>query len=100
MKISFLKYDLLPNNPIYISGKQVEKVQSFKLLGVVITDDLTWNNHVNYIIKKANSRLYALRQLKKSRLESSQSTCSLLFICEILPGICFSSMVRPNSGVK
>ncbi len=68
MKISFLKYDLLPNDPIYISGKQVEKVQSFKLLGVVITNDLTWNNHVNYIIKKANSRLYALRQLKKAGL--------------------------------
>ncbi len=59
MMISFLKYDLLPNDPIYIPGKQVEKVQSFKLLDVVITDDLTWNNHVNYIIKKANSRLYA-----------------------------------------
>ncbi len=36
------------------------------MLGVVTTDDLTWN--VNNITKKAKSSLYALRQLRKAGL--------------------------------
>ena len=34
------------------------------LLGVVISDDLKWNAHVEYVIAKAAKRLYALRLLK------------------------------------
>ena len=41
---------------------------TYKLLGVIILQDLTWNRHVDYIVKKANSRLYALIQLKKAGL--------------------------------
>ena len=31
-----------------------------------VRDDLTWNTHIDYLFKKANKRLYALRILKKS----------------------------------
>ena len=41
---------------------------SFKLLGVLLREDLSWCDHVDYVIKKANSRLYALRKLKKAGL--------------------------------
>ena len=34
------------------------------LLGVIISDDLKWNAHVEYVIAKAGKRLYALRLLK------------------------------------
>ena len=39
---------------------------SFKLLGVHITKDPPWVIHCDYVIKKANRRLYTLRNLKKS----------------------------------
>ena len=68
MFASFLKYDLQCIDSIYISGTSVERVCCYKLLGVIISQDLTWNRHVDYILKKANSRLYALRQLKKAGL--------------------------------
>ena len=37
---------------------------SIKSLGVILTDDLKWTNHVNTIMSKASKRLYLLRQLK------------------------------------
>ena len=57
MMISFLQYDLQPIHPIYIFGTLVERVSCYKLLGVIVSQDLTWNSHVEYILKKANSRL-------------------------------------------
>ena len=60
------------NKPIYINGKQVEVVTVLKkLLGVCLSSELTWTAHSEYIIKKANRRLYALRKLKKSGVPSS-----------------------------
>ena len=56
--ISFLQYDLQPIHPIHIPGTLVERVSCYKLLGVIVSQDLTWNSHVDYILKKANSRLY------------------------------------------
>ena len=57
---------------IHISGMPVERVSSFKLLGLLLSDDLSWNCHVDYVIKKANTRLYALRILKKAGLSQSE----------------------------
>ena len=42
MIISFLKYSLSSDNTIYVSGLPVEHVSSFKLLGLLIFDDLSW----------------------------------------------------------
>ena len=46
-------------------------MSSFKLLGVWISNDLSWNTHVDMVLKKTNSRLYALRLLKKAGLQAS-----------------------------
>ena len=84
MMISFLQYHLQPIHPIHISGTLVERVSCYKLLGVIVSQDLTWNSHVHYILKKANSRLYALRQLKKAGLarhDLLQIYCSLIRPC-------------------
>ena len=43
----------------------------FKLLGVHLSEDLTWAVHCDYIVKKANRRLYALRQLNKCKVPSA-----------------------------
>ena len=52
MLISFLQYRLTYDSPIYIDGKQVESVSSFKLLGVMLNDDLSWADHVDYVVKR------------------------------------------------
>ena len=44
----------------------VERVKSARVLGLIIQDDMKWNEHVNIIVKKAGKRLYMLRILKRS----------------------------------
>ncbi len=46
----------------------VERVSSFKYLGVNISEDLTWTAHIQTQVKKARQRLYHLRQLRKFRV--------------------------------
>ncbi len=46
----------------------VNRVSSFKYLGVNISEDLTWTTHMQTQVKKARQRLYHLRQLRKFRV--------------------------------
>ena len=49
----------------YLDNNTVECVTTYKLLGIIISTDLKWNEHIDYISKKASKRLYSLRILKK-----------------------------------
>jgi hypothetical protein len=49
-----------------VDGHNVERVYTFKLLGLYVDDNLKWNSHVNAICARASSRLYFLKQLKRS----------------------------------
>ncbi|KAF7641217.1 hypothetical protein LDENG_00288860, partial [Lucifuga dentata] len=43
---------------LYIGDAEVERVRSFKFLGVHITEDLSWTLHTDTVTKKAHQRLY------------------------------------------
>ena len=43
--------------PIHIDGTVAEKVESFKFLGVHITDKLKWSTYTDSVVKKAQQRL-------------------------------------------
>ncbi len=66
--VDFRKRQQRPYTPLMISGTPVERVSSFKYLGVNISDDLTWTTHIQTQVKKARQRLYHLRQLRKFRV--------------------------------
>ena len=46
----------------------MERVASFKFLGVHISEDLSWTLNTSTLIKKAHQRLFFLRRLKKANL--------------------------------
>ena len=51
--------------PLVINNETVEIVQTFKFLGCIISCDLSWDAHILEVRKKAQQRLYFLRQLRK-----------------------------------
>ena len=50
--------------PINIDGAVVERVESFKFLGVHITNKLSCSKHTNSVMKRARQHLFPLRRLK------------------------------------
>ncbi len=66
--MDFRKRQQRPYTPLMISGTPVERVNSFKYLGVNISEDLTWITQIQTQVKKARQRLYHLRQLRKFRV--------------------------------
>ena len=43
-------------------------VQNAKILGLTISSNLKWTNHINEVIKKANKRLYFIILLKRAKV--------------------------------
>ena len=60
--------------PIHIDGTVVERVESFKFLGVHIMDKLKWSNHTDSVVKKVQQRLFNIRRLKKFGLSQKTFT--------------------------
>jgi hypothetical protein len=71
----------IEHDSIHIDGTTVEKVKSFKFLGVHITDNLKWSTHTDSMVKKAQQHLFNLRRLKKFGL--APKTLTNLYRCTI-----------------
>ena len=72
-----------PPPTLQLNGQPIERVCTYKLLGLHVTDALKWNIHVSSICSKAAQRLHFLRQLKRS----SMSTDDLIYF--------YQSVIRP-----
>ena len=70
LRISFTKSENTLE-PVTINNTNIEVVPSAKLLGVMISNDLKWNVHVEMICKKVAVRLYFLRQLKGAKVPAN-----------------------------
>ena len=70
---------------IVIGGNIVETVECAKLLGVTLSNDLTWNMHVDCIVKKAAKRVYMLYQLNRAGI--SQLYLVTVYISVVIPVI-------------
>lgn len=49
--------------PLQIYTSSIERVVTFKLLGVIFSSDLTWSAHILHILSKTEKRLYVIYQL-------------------------------------
>jgi hypothetical protein len=58
---------------VIVNGNELELVSHAKILGLVISDDLKWNDHVYYIIKKVNKRINSVVQLNRAKVQGPRS---------------------------
>ena len=87
----FSSYDTEALPPLTIDGCIISVVSHAKLLGLIISKDLEWVLHTDFICKKAAKHLYALGLLKRSSIPSSKlvrvlDTCIrpiLEYACEV-----------------
>ena len=80
MVIDFRKVKTDPD-PVILKGKSVERVHSYKYLGTVLDDTLSWSENTMSIVSKTNTRIYCLRKLHSSMLGQTCSSCFSLQLC-------------------
>jgi Reverse transcriptase (RNA-dependent DNA polymerase) len=76
---------LQPNindTPINIDGKVLEMVNVIKYLGVMIDNNLKFDDHVSYVIKKAGTKINYLCRISR---KLSKKTKILIYNCIISP---------------
>ncbi len=84
--------------PLTIMNSTVTAVESFRFLGSTISQDLKWDNHIDSIVKKAQQRLYFLRQLRKFNLP--QELLKQFYSAIIESVLCTSITVLFSSATK
>lgn len=79
-----------PPTPITLCDSPVDIVESFRFLGTIITQDLKWELNISSLIKKAQQRMFFLRQLEKFNLPK---TMMVHFYSAIIESILTSSII-------
>ncbi|MCG8113323.1 MAG: reverse transcriptase family protein, partial [Candidatus Thiodiazotropha taylori] len=70
--------------PVLMDQKQITEVTTHKHLGVVFTNDCTWQDHLEYIKTKAWSRINVMRKLKFQLDRKSLQSIYFSFIRPLL----------------
>ena len=68
-----------------INNEQIEVIDSTKLLGTIITNDLKWESNCKSLVKKANSRMELLRKVSSFGLDQVElKNIYVIFIRSVL----------------
>ena len=51
-------------HPLFIQNKQIDEVQTHKLLGITLDNNLTWSSHVRTLCKSVSQKLFQLSKIK------------------------------------
>ena len=88
--------------PLYINGEEVERVTSFKFLGLTLTEELSWENNTASVLGKAQQRLFYLRKLRKEhlpqRLLSNFYRCAIESVLTYCLNVWFSSCTKAEQA--
>ena len=74
--------------PLFIANNKIEEVYSHKILGVIIDRDLSWTDHIAYLIKRLSTKIFQLAKIKKFLDVHSRK---MFFNAHILPIIDYAS---------
>ena len=71
-------------------GAKLEVVYKIKLVGLVVTSDIRWNEHVNYAIQQVNRTLWQLTRFKQ--LGADRDKLVLFYILKIRSILMFGAV--------
>jgi hypothetical protein len=86
--------------PITINDIQIEQVNNIRLLGVTISQDLTWQLHIDDITTKASQRVYFI--IPRAGIEPHQNIYHDHPFCHRirLPGVAYQSDNKTNKPAR
>ena len=70
--------------PVFMQDQQIKEVESHKHLGVILSNDCSWQKHIDYIKEKAWTRINIMRRLKYDLYKKSLETIYKSFIRPLL----------------
>ncbi len=92
--IDYRKNEDKIHTPVYVGVTEVEQMNSFRLMGIGITESLSWISQISALITKTQKQLYFLRKLEKfSAFTEEQQKASWLETLQIGMGC-----ARPRTG--
>ena len=91
MLISRKKQPLQPIHPLVLNGENLEKVDTYKYLGILLTSGLSWSPHISSICKKARQILGLI--YRRFYGNADQDTIKQLYISLVRPHLEYGSQV-------
>lgn len=80
--------------PIYMDNVMINEVENHKHLGVILSENYSWNEHINEIIKKVSPRLAMLRKLK---FKLKRKTLETVYFSFIRPLMEYADIIWDNA---
>ena len=90
----------VPKPVLLLKGKPIEWVKEYKYLGVTIDDKLTWNSHIDNVVKKANFTMQRCRTMIGKKYGPIPKVCKWIYEGIVLPIISYGSIVWINAVNK
>ena len=81
---------------IKINGKQLKRVRKCKHLGIIIDENLTWQDHVTNVQKKSGTGLYMLKTVKPYL---DRNTLQIIYNAIVSSHLNYCDIVWDNCGV-
>ena len=91
MVISRLKKSSIPAPSITLYGQPLDKVSCYKYLGVIISEDLSWTNHIDEISSKARKIVGLL--YRQFSMHSSPQALLCLYVSLVRPHLEYASQI-------
>ena len=79
--------------PLFMQEVQIAEVSSHKHLGLILSNDCTWHQHIDYITKTAWNRINIMRKLK---FKLDRSSLEIIFTTFIRPLLEYGDIVWDN----
>jgi hypothetical protein len=83
-------------SPLKINKESIERVNSFKLLGVIFSSDLSWEQHVSYMLNKMSKRYYLNFELSRIGIHHHEI---ILIDCAIIRSVLEYACAVWHSGL-
>ena len=91
MTISRKRSPVTPTSPLLLNGTPIEKVKTFKYLGLLISSDLSWTSHIDSVCSKAK-RILGLLYRRYYNL-ADDATIKQLYIALVRPHMEYACVV-------